>query len=597
MVTTTFSPHKSFSDKEEGTRLLNSPIQKLIKDYVENLARAKNTESPKIQVDEIASKVAFIYERIIKIVDWKEENLLRRNAIERFLKRNLIFELSKVKFIPAKREANFLDSSRLQENTPKAVNQASFLKEEEGNFPISTNLKELGEPLIRELVRGGHLPNNEISQKKVFEVQKIIEKYLFFLQNVQFKNTSLVFKKKVNFYNWLLSIAACEIEDCLFPPFKENGLIEAMTETLVEKIKQEPKEVLTKKEVFIQTCIAVHRTLFDLDEAIVSYHLLKIYYPLWTNPSREFLEKTAGFIFEIWEGLEKDLNHFLGKDFYNLCEQVDTVFTLIGDILEEFKDEPEKLFLIFSQKKELEKYLTKAYEARFTTLKSRLFKLAIFSSLSVFVSNWFSFFVVEVPLASLFYQGFSFKAAVFDFLIPTLTMFLLVSLIKPPKESNKEKALNLALKFIYQDGGQETYIIKTEKKKRPIFNFFIVFLYVLTCLLFLWGVGWFFSWVKIPWTSVILDTIGIALNIFAALVIRNKAKELTVEEKTGVGEFLLDILSLPVGEIGSWVAKKWKEYNVVSVFFNVILETPVVTLIDFLENWSQFLKERKASFH
>ena len=183
MVTTTFSPHKSFSDKEEGTRLLNSPIQKLIKDYVENLARAKNTESPKIQVDEIASKVAFIYERIIKIVDWKEENLLRRNAIERFLKRNLIFQLSKVKFIPAKREASFLDSSRLQENTPKAVNQASFLKEE-GNFLISKNLKELGEPLIRELVRGGHLPNNEISQKKVFEVQKIIEKYLFFITEV-----------------------------------------------------------------------------------------------------------------------------------------------------------------------------------------------------------------------------------------------------------------------------------------------------------------------------------------------------------------------------------------------------------------------------
>lgn len=94
-----------------------------------------------------------------------------------------------------------------------------------------------------------------------------------------------------------------------------------------------------------------------------------------------------------------------------------------------------------------------------------------------------------------------------------------------------------------------------------------------------------------------MDTAGIALNIFAALVIRNKAKELTVEEKTGVGEFLLDILSLPIGEIGSWMAKKWKEYNVVSVFFNVILETPVITLIDFLENWSQFLKERKASFH
>jgi len=59
----------------------------------------------------------------------------------------------------------------------------------------------------------------------------------------------------------------------------------------------------------------------------------------------------------------------------------------------------------------------------------------------------------------------------------------------------------------------------------------------------------------------------------------------------------LDIISLPIAEIGSWIASKWKEYNIVSVFFNVIIETPFVSFLDFIENWRQFLKERKADIH
>lgn len=536
-------------------------IANLLQKYQENLKPLATKEVTRIHVDEIASKVAYIYERIIKIIDWKEENLLRRNAIERFLKRNLIAELSKV------------------------------------NFIFKTNVTEISELLVRELIRGGHLPNDEISQEKIPAVQKIVEKYLYIIKNAPFDNSSFTLKKRVNFYNWILEIAACEIEEILSPPLKENDLMETMTLLMAERIRLEPENSLSEEEKILQTYIAVHRTLFDLDEAIIAYHLLKYRFPQWKGSLPTLLDQVTKNIFPIQKSLENDLHHPLGREFFNLCERTDTSFTLIGDILDEFRNDPKRLPEIFNSKSELKTHISRFYNQRLVTLKSRLFKLAIFSSLSVFVTNWFSFFVIEVPLAHLFYEGFNLPAAVFDFFIPTAAMFLLVTAIKVPPGTNLDKVIKLTSKFIYLDEEKETYEIRLKKRKRPITNFFIITFYVLACLAFLGAVGWFFRFVRIPITSVFLDTVGIALNVFAALVIRNKAKEITVEEKTSFGEFLLDIISLPVAEIGSWLASKWKEYNIVSVFFNVVIETPFTKFIEFLENWRQFLKERKASFH
>jgi len=85
-------------DKKQTTPV-SVPVLTLVKKYQESLRPPTVSEESKIHVDEIASKVAKFYEKIRKIVDWKEENLLRRNAIERILKRSLFGEFSKLNFI------------------------------------------------------------------------------------------------------------------------------------------------------------------------------------------------------------------------------------------------------------------------------------------------------------------------------------------------------------------------------------------------------------------------------------------------------------------------------------------------------------------
>jgi hypothetical protein len=270
---------------------------------------------------------------------------------------------------------------------------------------------------------------------------------------------------------------------------------------------------------------------------------------------------------------------------------------LLDDILDKLKDKPKVIVKTLENKKRFKSLVTKAYDKRYKTLKRRLFRLAIFSTLSVFLSNWFTFFIVEVPLARLFYEGFSLTAAVVDFAIPTALMFFLVIIIKPPKKDNIKKVLKTSLGFVYQDENWEYYQIKIKGDKLSLFQVIMSALYIYTMFLVFIGIASIFYFAELPLTSVVFDTFTIALTVFAAVSIKNRARELNVDEHTSVWDFILDIVSVPVARVGSFFTAKWKEYNIIAIFFSFIFETPFALLLNFIQGWSEYIKERRAELH
>ncbi len=539
---------------------LTPQIGRLVENYQQALKELELTgEISTIHVDEIAAKVAVLYEKVRKIIDWKEEHLLRRGAIERILKRKLIGELS--------------NSSLLPPGQPK----------------------KMAEPLVLELIRGGHFPNDSIPRQKIDEVEEILAKYIYILNNNPLAKTIKV-KERINFYNWIIEICACEIEETLGQPAKENLLLNFMTQVMNKRIQLGPKIDMTEDDKAIQTYVAAHRTLYDLDDPIISYHLLKIYHPEWIEADQDLLEKVSGNILKIWKKLEEDLNHPHSGQFRKYCEKYDTVFLIIGDILNNFQTSPEKIKPKISNPKVLKDMIRQAYKKRLVTLKGRLNRAAIYSTLSILVANIVSLFVVEVPLAKLVYGHFRPLAIIVDLLIPTLVMFLLVIAIKLPPKENLKRVIKEIFKVVYPQKEQDIYEIRA-KKRGFLSNVIIKGLYTLTSLGTLALVFWVFSIAKIPLTSLIVDTLNVSMIVFAGTIIRQRAKELTIEEKRGFWQFLLDILSIPVAKLGQWLSEKWREYNIVSVFLSVLVDVPFSTLVEFIETWSTFLKEKKAELH
>ena len=104
---------------------LSHHTKKLIEQYQQwHRSLEPKEEVSTIHVDEVAAKVAAFYEKIRDIIDWQEEHLLKRRAIERMLKRRLFAGVDLI------------------------------------NGTIAET--KIAEPLVLELIRGGHFRNDTI---------------------------------------------------------------------------------------------------------------------------------------------------------------------------------------------------------------------------------------------------------------------------------------------------------------------------------------------------------------------------------------------------------------------------------------------------
>jgi len=351
-----------------------------------------------IHVDEVASRVAAFYEKIRGVVDWREEHLIRKTAIERNLKRRL------------------------------------FLRQ---------NGEEIAAPLVLELIRGGHFPNDKIEESKISDVQKSIDKYIFILEN---SPPPSIEKLKFQLYDWILGVAACEIEGILDLPQKEIVLIEYMEDIMKEKIKLSSLIKISEVEKDTQIYIAIQKSLFKFDPPLIYYNLLKREYPEWKNLPRPLLEEMAKNIYQIWENLEKAIFHPLAEKFYRICEKYDTLYLILSDII---SDNPLESKKNLENPEILESQIKSAYNKRLGTLKERLSRAALYSTLSIFITKMLLALAVEIPfdkyvLPQLFLSltgQFSYFALGLNILIPPLLMFFMVLSIRPPKKENLQQVI------------------------------------------------------------------------------------------------------------------------------------------------------------
>ncbi len=505
-----------------------------------------------IHVDEVASKVAAFYENIRTIIDWKEEHLMRRAAIIRKLKRR-------------------------------------FFDMELNNF----STQNIAEPLVLELIRGGFFPNDKIETSKINDVQHVIEKYVFILRHSPENKKG---KTGVKFYNQLLEIAACEIEEALAPSIKEMALIDFMFAQMKERITiQEDiykKGLLKKEEADIQIYIAVQQALFKLDEPIISYNIIRYRFPDWNSATEEDLLKISQNIYGILQDIEKNLQHPLAQKFYSICEKYDTPYLLLGDVLA--KDNLEKTGQDMKTPAGLENLVRSAYIRRLADLKVKIRRAAIYSTISIFVTKILSLLILEVILAKLFSGHFDMLGLAIDVLIPTVLMCLLVVMIKPPSKKNLTIAIMETIKITYEKEKKDVYEVRLKRKKSALIRSFLSFIYLLGACVTFGTLFWIFNYFHFPLSSIVINILFITLILFAGTAVQTRSRELTMEEETGgfIG-FISDILFLPVTGAGRWMSNTWKQYNAITAFLNALIDMPFSTFIEFLEGWRYFIKEKK----
>jgi hypothetical protein len=106
---------------------------------------------------------------------------------------------------------------------------------------------------------------------------------------------------------------------------------------------------------------------------------------------------------------------------------------LLGDIIIQ---DPNELNQKITQPNHMRELLRQTYEKRLGGLKKRLGRSALYSTISVFFTNIFSLYAIEIPFAKLVLGKFDLISMVADIFVPTLLMAFLVFIIKNRQANN-----------------------------------------------------------------------------------------------------------------------------------------------------------------
>lgn len=522
----------------------SQPITRLLEAYWRQPAQAPvHPQEPKVKVQMTISRLAFVYEKIRNVIDYKDEHLIRKNAIERMLKRRLYTEDKKEHF---------------------------------------------GLLLVEELIRAGYLANNVLPERVIGEIDTIIEKYLRTLLAVA---PNRLTKDRRAAVNWILSVCATEIEHKLVPQIKQDALVESMYAVLRKDVDL-ANDISDPTERDLQVYIAIHRALIKSDWPIIRYHLLNFYLPGWLESDPRAIEYFTQNFEALHDVIERQVNHPLGDRLFRFVKRFSVLFVIMGDLLE--KHGPNFQNLIHDQE-EFEKEIRAACEVRYKHANVRLRRSYVRTIIYVFFTKMLLALLLELPYEIYVLTTTYYLPLIINIAFHPVLMFLIAVSIRVPSTKNTDKIVELLHKIVHQNP-TEGFLYKKKKTfgRSPftevIFTIFYFIMFVVTFGAIIYAL----YLLRFNIVSAVLFLFFLSVISFFGMKLRSQVKELVIiDQKDSIISALIDFVSLPILRVGQWVAAKTPKVNLFLFVLDFIIEAPFKMFMEVIEDWIVFQREKK----
>ncbi len=548
------------SKKAEETLTVTDRIKRLFQEvYREQTKKEKSDdEVPRIKVSELVSKMSFYYEKLRNMVDYKEEYLHRKNAIERILRRQIVIE--------DKITIKNLDS------------------------------KEVAKILLVELIRASYLLNNSIPEVKIGEVGKIIDKYLLLrryslenLKNGKGDNTS---KNRLELTRWIISMAATEVEENLVNSKVDKVVVDYMYEILTKFIVL-PEKSPFEKDRDIQIYISIHRNFLNFDKDMLSYILFKYYTENWKNADNSEVQKVSSQIFAIQGAIEKQLDHPLSKQLNRLINRYTVFFSILVDVVE---DDPVNVYGSFkSDPKAFSRLVKKMCSKRYARLKSKLRWAGFRSILYIFTTKLVIVIILEVPVIHFFGSNTDATSLLVNVLFPPVLLFLAVLFTRMPSEANTVKIIEGIQEVVFvEKERKDMFKLRRIVKRKGFLNSVFKIIYFISFFVIFGLIINFLNSSGFHPISIVIFIFFLALISFFSIRIKKGVKEMIIlPTRENIFSFLADFFFVPIIQVGKWLNDKFDKVNVITFVLDVLIEAPFKFLVEVTEEWTKYVKERK----
>lgn len=474
-------------------------------------------------------RIAFAYERFRNTLEPDEEDILRRKAIHRILER------------------------RLAEDRSPAVT---------------------AEQVLQELMRANY-------------IEPVTRRFADHI-GVRLTRTKAIMKYlDPALHRWFLHLAAVTIDRDIYPRTREEALVQIMYHDTYERVEW-IDNLVAPDDRAIQLYLASHRALFEADDYEITYHYFVNKFPVWNAPADHAHKAThiAGELPDFYLHIQKALNHSARDRLSRLLRAPAVPYRITRDVI----GQPGALV----SPEALQSATREAIIERSRRIRQRMNKRAWHSILFLLFTKTILTLIIEVPYELLFLPSLHLGALASNIAFHPLLLFFLATTARLPDHSNTERIVEEVRKVVTGEAPLPTIIIRQPRVYGAATWAFFALLYVTLFLCLFWGLFIILDLMQFSLVAMFMFVMFLGLVSFLAIRIRRSVSAIRILPlRESVVGSLITFLSLPVLEFGRWLAMHISQLNIVLFFMDRILEAPFKILIDVIEEWFTFVRERK----
>ncbi len=540
---------KASSEKPRLTqRPLSDAAYRTLEAFSRTLPKPIDENVATIEVHDTISNVAWAYEKLRQAIDYQDEHLLRKNAIERMLKRRLV---------------------------------------------AGVTADTVAEPLILELIRGRYLPNATLPVTLIAQTAEILNRAIHLWTQVP----HLTHEEHDQLFNWYVGILSVEINELLSPTEHDEALLQLMYRVTHRDIIFDESH-LSEQEKNTQLYIAIHRALLKSDQNIIRFHLAVRQYPEWTAMTPQAVTSLAHQLPAIRASVEAQLMHPVGDLLQRIMKNYTIIFLVFDDIARQYGVEAAQKM---SFQEELINDIKQAYANRRKNILGKITRSIIRSIIYVFLTKMFLLVLIEVPVEKIIYAhgATNYVPLIINVSFPPLLLFLLGISIRPAGKKNEVGVVEKVTALVY-NGDERNALVKPRKpiRRSSFFTNLFRLTYAIIFVIVFAGIIAVLSMLHFTFISIIIFLLFLSIVSFFGIRVRLLSKELlVVDQRENLFTVLFDFFTLPILQVGRWISIRVPKINVLIFFLDVIIEAPFKAFLEASEGFFGFLREKREEIY
>lgn len=533
------------SQPQQGEKITLSKFTNALVDSLKSTkSRSRPDDLSQLSVSQTVSFFALVYERIRNAVEFREDHLILRAAIERIIKRRL---------------------------------------------SLNPEGKGESENLLRELLWARYFDNGSFGGKDVEETQQIIDRYMLLKKQIVIGRAPEL-QQYLN--QFLIDILTCELEETLKPASatKQANFTFFIFQVLRKKIKIEGLTDEQKDSFFLA---AIEKMYGKSDRPYQRYHLFITFYKPFQQYSPQEIKDLGMKLPSIFRKLDDIIGSPYVDNLTKFVRKQLPPFLIIFDLI---KNKYSDIQNILSEKDKLWNEVDTTCRDKYQQLGGRIRNLAIRSFIYILLTKMIFALILEYPLSLYLYNEVNMRSIIINSIFPPFLMVIILMFFKVPGEENTKKIHQRIIEIINADQSFETQIAYMPKKprvRRPALIFGFTIFYSITFVITLTIIYEILTLINFNLISQLIFLFFVSVVTFFSYRIRQIVKELRLEDKENILTPVVDFFFMPILSLGKFFSQEIAKLNFFIFIFDFLIEAPFKLVFEIVEEWISFVRRRK----